>query len=113
MKAKDGECLSCLEAAEDGMCCNTCKALKDAYFDARISYYHILDTAPQCKNVVGCNVYGDVEVSKVAGNMHIALGKSDILNGVIIGTIPNKKNAFWGPFFAHIFRHYQGKIKAI
>ena len=36
-----------------------------------------------------------------------------ILNGVIIGTIPNKKNAFWGPFFAHIFRHYQGKIKAI
>ena len=35
------------------------------------------------------------------------------LFGVIIGTIPNKKNAFWGPFFAHIFRHYQGKIKAI
>ena len=37
----------------------------------------------------------------------------DTLFGVIIGTIPNKKNAFWGPFFAHIFRHYQGKIKAI
>ena len=39
--------------------------------------------------------------------------KSFTLFGLIIGTIPNKKNAFWGPFFAHIFRHYQGKIKAI
>ena len=44
---------------------------------------------------------------------NVATGDANILNGVIIGTKPNKKNAFWGPFFAHIFRHYQGKIKAI
>ena len=35
------------------------------------------------------------------------------LFGVIIGTIPNKKNAFWDPFCTYISRHYQGKIKAI
>lgn len=80
-KAKAGECLPCLEAAQEGMCCNTCGELKDAYAKAGLSYYHILETSEQCREVVGCNVYGDVKVSKVAGNVHVALGKSTVRNG--------------------------------
>ncbi|CAK9010342.1 unnamed protein product [Durusdinium trenchii] len=30
----------------------------------------------QCRNSVGCRVHGDVLVSKVGGNVHVALGKS-------------------------------------
>jgi len=82
--AKPGDCLDCMEAktAEDpNRCCNTCSDLKDAYADAGISYYHILDTAPQCKNSLGCQVYGDVLVTKVGGNVHVALGKSTVRDG--------------------------------
>lgn len=84
--AKEGECLSCLEAGdvfEDGSkrCCNTCQDLKDAYSDAGLSYYEILDSVDQCKLNFGCQVHGDVLVSKVAGNVHVALGKSTVRNG--------------------------------
>mmetsp|Transcript_24032 Transcript_24032/g.52939 ORF Transcript_24032/g.52939 Transcript_24032/m.52939 type:complete len:373 (-) Transcript_24032:63-1181(-) len=83
-EAKSGECLSCMEAAteeDEKRCCNTCQQLKDAYADAGLPYFHILDTAPQCKDSVGCQVHGDVLVSKVAGNVHVALGKSTIRDG--------------------------------
>mmetsp|Transcript_25306 Transcript_25306/g.58775 ORF Transcript_25306/g.58775 Transcript_25306/m.58775 type:complete len:371 (+) Transcript_25306:87-1199(+) len=81
-QAKPGECLSCMEAAdEEKRCCNTCQQLKDAYADAGLPYFHILDTAPQCKDSVGCQIHGDVLVSKVAGNVHVALGKSTIRDG--------------------------------
>jgi len=78
-----GDCLSCMEAKEfdEKRCCNTCQDLKDAYQEANLPYYHILDTAPQCKDSVGCQVHGDVLVSKVGGNVHVALGKSTVRDG--------------------------------
>ena len=39
--------------------------MKDAYTAQGLPYYHILDTAVQCKNSVGCRVSGAVVVSKV------------------------------------------------
>merc|ERR1719502_1616579 len=83
MVAKDGDCFSCLEAREfnESRCCNSCQELKDAYEENGIPYYHILDTAPQCKDSVGCRIHGDVLVSKVGGNVHVALGKSTIRDG--------------------------------
>lgn len=80
-KVDPDDCFSCLEAEEDGLCCNSCQELKDAYADKGIPYYHILDTAPQCKDSVGCQVFGDVLVNKVGGNVHVALGKSTIRDG--------------------------------
>lgn len=79
-RAEEGECLPCLEAQEYNLtrCCNTCQDLKDAYSDVGLPYYHILDTAIQCKDNVGCMVHGDVLVSKVGGNVHVALGKSTV-----------------------------------
>lgn len=81
--AKPGECFSCLEAKDDEerRCCNSCQELKDAYTEAGLPYFHILDTAEQCKNSVGCQVHGDVLVSKVGGNVHVALGKSTVRDG--------------------------------
>lgn len=79
---KEGDCLSCMEAADDEhKCCNTCQDLKDAYQAADLPYYHILDTASQCNSIVGCQVHGNVIVNKVGGNVHVALGKSTIRNG--------------------------------
>jgi len=83
--AAPGECFSCLEAkpgpGEPELCCNTCQQLKEAYQEMGIPYFHILDTAMQCRNSVGCQVHGDVLVSKVGGNVHVALGKSTIRDG--------------------------------
>lgn len=81
--AKDGECMPCLEASEfdSNKCCNSCQELKDAYIEVGLPYYHILDTAPQCKNSIGCQIHGDVLVSKVGGNVHVALGKSTVRDG--------------------------------
>mmetsp|Transcript_60472 Transcript_60472/g.129730 ORF Transcript_60472/g.129730 Transcript_60472/m.129730 type:complete len:370 (+) Transcript_60472:99-1208(+) len=81
--AAHGDCLSCMEAKafDDSRCCNTCQELKDAYSDAGLPYFHILDSAPQCRNSVGCQIHGDVLVSKVGGNVHVALGKSTVRDG--------------------------------
>lgn len=77
------ECLSCMEAKEfdDKRCCNTCQDLKDAYTENGLPYYHVLDTAEQCKDSIGCQIHGDVQVSKVGGNVHVALGKSTVRDG--------------------------------
>jgi hypothetical protein len=77
----DDECLSCLEAEEEDRCCNTCQELKDAYSEKGLPYFHVMDTAPQCKDSQGCQVFGDVLVNKVGGNVHVALGKSTIRDG--------------------------------
>lgn len=81
--ARSGDCLTCLEAREydEKRCCNTCQELKDAYTEVGLPYYHVLDTAPQCKDSVGCRIHGDVLVSKVGGNVHVALGKSTVRDG--------------------------------
>merc|ERR1712072_1607618 len=77
----DYECLSCLEAEEEDRCCNTCQELKDAYSDKGLPYFHVMDTAVQCRDQIGCQVFGDVLVNKVGGNVHVALGKSTIRDG--------------------------------
>merc|ERR1712187_420138 len=66
---------------DESRCCNTCQELKDAYEENGIPYFHILDTAPQCKDSIGCQIHGDVLVSKVGGNVHVALGKSTVRDG--------------------------------
>merc|ERR1719497_174808 len=72
-----------MEAAtfDKARCCNSCSELKAAYEDVGLPYFHILDTAPQCKDSVGCLAHGDVKVSKVGGNVHVALGKSTVRDG--------------------------------
>ncbi|CAD7927380.1 unnamed protein product [Amoebophrya sp. A120] len=82
--APEGACLSCYAAASnmpEGSCCNDCKSLKEAYTQAGLSYYKVLKESEQCKHIVGCVVDGDVLVSKVAGNVHVALGKSIVRQG--------------------------------
>jgi len=81
---KEGECLTCMEAKEyvaADACCNSCRELKDAYQEAGLPYFHILDTALQCRDSVGCQIVGDVQVAKVGGNVHVALGKSTVHEG--------------------------------
>eukprot|EP00440_Ansanella_granifera_P061898 gb/GFBE01067109.1/.p1 GENE.gb/GFBE01067109.1/~~gb/GFBE01067109.1/.p1 ORF type:complete len:373 (+),score=81.66 gb/GFBE01067109.1/:1-1119(+) len=84
--AKEGDCWSCLEADDESekRCCNSCQELKDAYADKGISYFHVLDTAMQCKESLGCRVKGKVVVNKVGGNVHVALGKSVERDGKLV-----------------------------
>jgi hypothetical protein len=84
-KPPEGACLPCLEAEDnEHKCCNTCQKLKDAYMAAGLPYYHILDTAEQCKGSVGCRVFGSVKVNKNNGNVHVALGKSITRRGKVV-----------------------------
>uniref|UniRef100_A0A3P9CGH5 Endoplasmic reticulum-Golgi intermediate compartment protein n=1 Tax=Maylandia zebra TaxID=106582 RepID=A0A3P9CGH5_9CICH len=97
-KADDGEvfdpstldpdrCESCYGAeTEDLKCCNTCDDVREAY-RRRGWAFKSADTIEQCKREgftqkmqeqknEGCQVYGFLEVNKVAGNFHFAPGKS-------------------------------------
>jgi len=79
---KEGQCLSCMEGKdEEHKCCNTCEDLRDAYVAKDLPYAHLLDTAEQCKDIIGCRVQGRVVVNKVSGNVHVALGRSTIRDG--------------------------------
>ncbi|CAE7298589.1 ergic3 [Symbiodinium natans] len=83
--AKEDDCWPCLEG-EDAQhkCCNSCQALKNAYSDKGLPYFHVLDTAMQCKNSIGCRIQGKVVVNKVSGNIHVALGKSVRRDGKLV-----------------------------
>ncbi|CAE7209631.1 ergic3 [Symbiodinium sp. CCMP2592] len=65
-------------------CCNSCQELKDAYNDKGLPYFHVLDTAMQCKSSIGCRIKGKVVVNKVSGNIHVALGKSVRRDGKLV-----------------------------
>lgn len=86
-------CGSCYgaEAADDD-CCNSCEDVREAYRKKgwALSNPDLID---QCKREgflerikeeegEGCNVYGFLEVNKVAGNFHFAPGKSFAQSGV-------------------------------
>ena len=87
-------CQSCFgaETAEQP-CCNTCDELLRAYGNKGWSAQEIKKEAPQCvddtrddsiraiKKGEGCNLAGWLEVNKVAGNVHVAMGESAIQNG--------------------------------
>ncbi|XP_050123922.1 uncharacterized protein LOC126601275 isoform X2 [Malus sylvestris] len=80
-------CGSCYGAeAADEDCCNSCEDVREAYRKKgwAISNPDLID---QCKREgflqrikdeegEGCNIYGFLEVNKVAGNFHFAPGKS-------------------------------------
>ncbi|BBG95734.1 Endoplasmic reticulum vesicle transporter protein [Prunus dulcis] len=80
-------CGSCYGAeAADEDCCNSCEDVREAYRKKgwAISNPDVID---QCKREgflqrikdeegEGCNIYGFLEVNKVAGNFHFAPGKS-------------------------------------
>ncbi|KAF7139960.1 hypothetical protein RHSIM_Rhsim06G0084500 [Rhododendron simsii] len=80
-------CGSCFGAeASDDECCNSCEEVREAYRKKgwAVSNPDLID---QCKREgflqrikdedgEGCNIYGFLEVNKVAGNFHFAPGKS-------------------------------------
>lgn len=80
-------CGSCFGAEQsDDECCNSCEEVREAYRRKGwgLSNPDLID---QCKREgwlekikeeegEGCNVYGSLEVNKVAGNFHFAPGKS-------------------------------------
>uniref|UniRef100_A0A5S6QZZ2 Endoplasmic reticulum-Golgi intermediate compartment protein 3 n=1 Tax=Trichuris muris TaxID=70415 RepID=A0A5S6QZZ2_TRIMR len=80
-------CGSCYGAeSHAGMCCNTCEDVKRAYLKKGWVIGE-LDQIVQCRNEhwvrklrshrgVGCRVHGWLNVSKVAGNFHIAPGST-------------------------------------
>nr|XP_012310527.1 endoplasmic reticulum-Golgi intermediate compartment protein 3 isoform X1 [Aotus nancymaae] len=80
-------CESCYGAeSEDIKCCNTCEDVREAYRRRGWAFKNP-DTIEQCRREgfsqkmqeqknEGCQVYGFLEVNKVAGNFHFAPGKS-------------------------------------
>eukprot|EP00397_Hematodinium_sp_SG-2012_P048054 GEMP01054899.1.p1 GENE.GEMP01054899.1~~GEMP01054899.1.p1 ORF type:complete len:296 (+),score=38.47 GEMP01054899.1:482-1369(+) len=77
-----GRCYSCFDGATaTHRCCNSCEDLREAYRAVNRSDEFIQYDAVQCNLNVGCEVHGDVKVSKVGGNVHIALGHSTIKDG--------------------------------
>lgn len=80
-------CESCYGAEmEDLKCCNTCDDVREAYRRRGWAFKNP-DTIEQCKREgfsqkmqeqknEGCQIYGFLEVNKVAGNFHFAPGKS-------------------------------------
>jgi len=79
-------CGECYGAAEAGTCCNTCDSVQEAYRKKGWAFTNP-DGVEQCKREgwsqkmssqqgEGCQVYGYLLVNKVAGNFHVAPGKS-------------------------------------
>lgn len=94
----DDYCGSCF-GARDG-CCNTCEELKAAYLSKGWSAEPISgDKSEQCKRDrllhphdgkngddvnEGCMLEGSMTVNKVAGNFHVALGRTRSVNGRLV-----------------------------
>ncbi|ELU18587.1 hypothetical protein CAPTEDRAFT_139951 [Capitella teleta] len=84
---KDDRCESCYGAeSEAHKCCNTCNEVREAYRQKGWAFVDA-QNIEQCmregyvsqleegKNE-GCRIYGFLEVNKVAGNFHVAPGRS-------------------------------------
>lgn len=86
-------CGSCYGAeTTDDECCNSCEEVREAYRKKGWGVQNP-DLLDQCKREgflqkikdeegEGCNIYGHLEVNKVAGNFHFAPGKSFQQSGV-------------------------------
>jgi len=100
MKLPEKYCGSCFGAASsESQCCNTCDDVRKAY-EKRGWVLDSVDSIEQCireglvsfeksteellNNPDGCNIRGFLEIDKVAGNFHIAPGKTFSVNGVMI-----------------------------
>ena len=88
-------CGSCYGAAPAGECCNTCDEVRSAYESKGWNVDKLDSTSEQCQREnegpagaarkgEGCNIEGFLNVNKVAGNIHVALGKSKSVNGRLI-----------------------------
>ncbi|KAF7456918.1 Endoplasmic reticulum-Golgi intermediate compartment protein 3 [Cryptosporidium felis] len=76
------DCMSCYGAESDEyQCCNDCNSLKSAYRYKGWSYLDIVNKAPQCLEKVGCRIRGNIQVNRVSGNIHVALGAATVKNG--------------------------------
>eukprot|EP01138_Halocafeteria_seosinensis_P015195 gb/GECG01015508.1/.p1 GENE.gb/GECG01015508.1/~~gb/GECG01015508.1/.p1 ORF type:complete len:405 (+),score=47.57 gb/GECG01015508.1/:1-1215(+) len=86
-------CGSCYGAESDSFkCCNTCDDVKQAYSAKGWNSADVLNQAEQCrrerevkglvsKEGEGCRIYGSMEVNKVAGNFHVAMGDTVLRDG--------------------------------
>jgi len=80
-KLNSGQCLPCHEGQRTpGQCCNTCMALKKAFIDNGVPLDKIV-IYPQCQVHDGCLVAGHIEVNRVGGNFHFAVGDSHVEGG--------------------------------
>lgn len=89
-----GGCASCMGAeSAPGQCCNTCAEVRAAY-EKRGWLLVDLTGVPQCAREgvttltkgaydasEGCNIHGYIEISKVAGRIHITPGHSFSFHG--------------------------------
>ncbi|CAK9325471.1 unnamed protein product [Citrullus colocynthis] len=84
LKQNETYCGSCYGASDED-CCNSCQDVREAYRRKGWALAHP-DLIDQCKQEgffqrvkneegEGCNIYGFLEVNKVAGNFHFAPGK--------------------------------------
>ncbi|KAM0952896.1 putative endoplasmic reticulum vesicle transporter [Dioscorea sansibarensis] len=99
-------CGSCYGAeTSDEQCCNSCEDVREAYRKKGWGLSNP-DLVDQCKREgflqrikdeegEGCNVYGFLEVNKVAGNFHFAPGKSFQQSNVHVhDLLPFQKDSF-------------------
>ncbi|XP_076219910.1 endoplasmic reticulum-Golgi intermediate compartment protein 3-like, partial [Aptenodytes patagonicus] len=92
-------------------CCNTCDDVREAYRRRGWAFKNP-DTVEQCKREgfsqkmqeqknEGCQVYGFLEVNKVAGNFHFAPGKSFQQSHVHESRIRSKRRQREPPWVSH------------
>jgi len=77
-----GTCKSCYEAARGkGQCCNNCWELKRAFVDAGMDQAIALKYEQCAGEQEGCIVEATLNLNRVAGNVHIAVGESHVDGG--------------------------------
>lgn len=90
-----GSCFGAQDSSGSPKCCNTCAELRTAYATKGWGSQDLDRTAEQCirenkdpakasQKGEGCNLEGFLEVTKVSGNFHVALGKSKSVDGRLI-----------------------------
>ncbi|GBG25416.1 Endoplasmic reticulum-Golgi intermediate compartment protein 3 [Hondaea fermentalgiana] len=100
--AAKAACNDCFGAGDPGRCCNTCTELLEAYIEMNWDVEDILSKAPQCEHEReqglepldildsarapdhGCNVAAVLQVNKVGGNFHVALGHGKSVQGRLL-----------------------------
>nr|CAG8510755.1 4765_t:CDS:2 [Entrophospora candida] len=94
-------CGSCYggDPPESG-CCNTCEDVREAYIQKGWSFEGWKEKFA-AQSHEGCNVAGDVRVNKVAGNFHLAPGKSFQQNHVHVHDLL----PFLSDGTVHVFSH--------
>lgn len=92
-------CESCYGAENAHMrCCNTCEDVKSAYRQKGWAFsksQEIIQCKRESGNTIpieineGCRIYGYLQVNKVAGNFHIAPGRSFVQNHIHVHDMQN------------------------